>query len=66
MFFPDYAHGRSTVLAIPFTPPFAFLPDLADTPVSTQKRWFRETFQHLSEIARSAEAADAGIHLVSG
>ncbi|XP_048209651.1 D-aspartate oxidase isoform X1 [Perognathus longimembris pacificus] len=37
-----------------------------DTPVPTVKRWFRETFDHLSAIARSAEAVDAGVHLVSG
>ncbi|XP_029411598.1 D-aspartate oxidase isoform X2 [Nannospalax galili] len=37
-----------------------------DTPVTTQKQWFRETFDHLSAIASSAEAADAGVHLVSG
>lgn len=46
--------------------PFAFLRDSADTPVPTQKQWFTETFQHLCAIAKSAEAADAGIHLVSG
>uniref|UniRef100_A0A8C5KY39 D-aspartate oxidase n=1 Tax=Jaculus jaculus TaxID=51337 RepID=A0A8C5KY39_JACJA len=37
-----------------------------DTPVHTVKRWFRETFDHLSAIARSADAVDAGVHLVSG
>jgi hypothetical protein len=66
MFLPEYLCGRSMVATIPFIPAFAFLHDLSDTPVPTQKRWFRETFEHLSEIAKSAEAADAGVHLVSG
>ncbi|KAF0873818.1 OXDD oxidase, partial [Crocuta crocuta] len=37
-----------------------------DTPIPTLKRWFRETFDHLFAIANSAEAEDAGVHLVSG
>ncbi|XP_019062190.1 D-aspartate oxidase isoform X7 [Fukomys damarensis] len=37
-----------------------------DTPILTQKRWFRETFDHLSSLASSAEAVDAGVHLLSG
>uniref|UniRef100_A0A8D2CX71 D-amino-acid oxidase n=1 Tax=Sciurus vulgaris TaxID=55149 RepID=A0A8D2CX71_SCIVU len=37
-----------------------------DTPIHTLKQWFRETFDHLSTIACSAEAVDAGVHLVSG
>uniref|UniRef100_A0A7N9IAI5 D-aspartate oxidase n=1 Tax=Macaca fascicularis TaxID=9541 RepID=A0A7N9IAI5_MACFA len=37
-----------------------------DTPIHTQKQWFRETFNHLFAIANSAEAGDAGVHLVSG
>ncbi|XP_021107191.1 D-aspartate oxidase isoform X7 [Heterocephalus glaber] len=37
-----------------------------DTPIYMQKRWFKETFDHLSSIASSAEAVDAGVHLVSG
>ncbi|XP_032744879.1 D-aspartate oxidase [Rattus rattus] len=57
-FTPDTTSNVAAGMLIPPTYP--------DTPVPTQKRWFRETFQHLSEIARSAEAADAGIHLVSG
>nr|XP_024651899.1 D-aspartate oxidase isoform X1 [Macaca nemestrina] len=36
------------------------------TPIHTQKQWFRETFNHLFAIANSAEAGDAGVHLVSG
>ncbi|XP_070952398.1 D-aspartate oxidase isoform X5 [Macaca nemestrina] len=39
---------------------------LEDTPIHTQKQWFRETFNHLFAIANSAEAGDAGVHLVSG
>ncbi|XP_022375966.1 D-aspartate oxidase [Enhydra lutris kenyoni] len=38
----------------------------ADTPITKQKQWFRETFDHLFAIANSAEAEDAGVHLVSG
>ncbi|XP_008569751.1 PREDICTED: D-aspartate oxidase [Galeopterus variegatus] len=37
-----------------------------DTPIHQQKRWFRETFDHLLAIAGSAEAGDAGVLLVSG
>uniref|UniRef100_A0A673U9L9 D-aspartate oxidase n=2 Tax=Suricata suricatta TaxID=37032 RepID=A0A673U9L9_SURSU len=37
-----------------------------DTPIPTLKRWFRETFDHLFAIASSADAEDAGVHLVSG
>ncbi|XP_011905882.1 PREDICTED: D-aspartate oxidase isoform X3 [Cercocebus atys] len=36
------------------------------TPIHMQKQWFRETFNHLFAIANSAEAGDAGVHLVSG
>ncbi|XP_005002084.2 D-aspartate oxidase [Cavia porcellus] len=36
------------------------------TPICTQKRWFRETFNHLSSVANSTEAVAAGVHLVSG
>lgn len=57
-FTPDTTSNVAAGMLIPHTYP--------DTPVPTQKRWFRETFQHLSEIAKSAEAADAGAHLVSG
>ncbi|XP_030055062.1 D-aspartate oxidase-like isoform X1 [Microcaecilia unicolor] len=37
-----------------------------DTPIEQQKRWFQETFSYLLTICNSAEAADAGIHLLSG
>ncbi|GAB1295050.1 Probable methyltransferase-like protein 24 [Apodemus speciosus] len=57
-FSPDTTSNVAAGMLIPHTYP--------DTPVPTQKRWFRETFQYLSEIAKSAEAADAGVHLVSG
>ncbi|NP_001303648.1 D-aspartate oxidase isoform 5 precursor [Mus musculus] len=57
-FTPDTTSNVAAGMLIPHT--------CADTPVPTQKRWFRETFEHLSEIAKSAEAADAGVHLVSG
>ncbi|XP_021061076.1 D-aspartate oxidase isoform X4 [Mus pahari] len=57
-FTPDTTSNVAAGMLIPHT--------YADTPVPTQKRWFRETFQHLSEITKSAEAADAGVYLVSG
>ncbi|XP_055981214.1 D-aspartate oxidase [Sorex fumeus] len=38
----------------------------SDIPMPRQKQWFRETFDHLFAIASSAEAGDAGVHLVSG
>lgn len=38
----------------------------SDTPIHEQKQWFRETFDHLFAIANSAEAREAGVHLVSG
>ncbi|XP_036758858.2 D-aspartate oxidase isoform X1 [Manis pentadactyla] len=37
-----------------------------DTPLPQQKQWFRDTFAHLFAIANSAEAGEAGVHLVSG
>ncbi|KAL1770424.1 solute carrier family 22 member 16 [Sigmodon hispidus] len=57
-FTPDTTSDVAAGMLIPHTYP--------DTPVSTQKQWFTETFEHLSAIAKSAEAADAGVHLVSG
>lgn len=39
---------------------------LADTPIHMQKQWFKETFTYLFAISNSAEASEAGIHLVSG
>ncbi|XP_041509981.1 D-aspartate oxidase [Microtus oregoni] len=57
-FSPDTTSNVAAGILIPHTYP--------DTPVPTQKQWFTETFQHLSTIAKTAEAADAGVHLVSG
>ncbi|KAK7808504.1 hypothetical protein U0070_003141, partial [Myodes glareolus] len=57
-FSPDTTSNVAAGILIPHTYP--------DTPVPTQKQWFTETFQHLSAIATSAEAVDAGVHLVSG
>ncbi|XP_025896490.1 D-aspartate oxidase [Nothoprocta perdicaria] len=37
-----------------------------DTPIHVQKQWFRETFTYLFAISNSAEASEAGVHLVSG
>ncbi|NXW71278.1 D-aspartate oxidase [Hirundo rustica] len=36
------------------------------TPIHRQKQWFKETFTYLFAISNSAEASEAGIHLVSG
>ncbi|NXJ77652.1 OXDD oxidase, partial [Trogon melanurus] len=36
------------------------------TPIHVQKQWFKETFTDLFAISNSAEASEAGIHLVSG
>ncbi|KAJ7418278.1 D-aspartate oxidase-like isoform X3 [Willisornis vidua] len=36
------------------------------TPIHVQKQWFKETFTYLFAISNSAEASEAGIHLVSG
>ncbi|XP_052607435.1 D-aspartate oxidase isoform X1 [Peromyscus californicus insignis] len=57
-FTPNTTSNVAAGMLIPHTYP--------DTPVPTQKQWFTETFRHLSAIAESAEAADAGVHLVSG
>ncbi|XP_038032597.2 D-aspartate oxidase [Anas platyrhynchos] len=35
-------------------------------PIHVQKQWFKETFAYLFAISNSAEASEAGIHLVSG
>uniref|UniRef100_A0A8U8B8K2 D-aspartate oxidase n=1 Tax=Geospiza parvula TaxID=87175 RepID=A0A8U8B8K2_GEOPR len=37
-----------------------------DTPIHRQKQWFQETFTYLFAISNSAQASEAGIHLVSG
>uniref|UniRef100_A0A2K6KM95 D-aspartate oxidase n=4 Tax=Rhinopithecus TaxID=542827 RepID=A0A2K6KM95_RHIBE len=57
-FTPDTTSDVAAGMLIPHTYP--------DTPIHTQKQWFRETFNHLFAIANSAEAGDAGVHLVSG
>ncbi|XP_010075695.1 PREDICTED: D-aspartate oxidase-like, partial [Pterocles gutturalis] len=36
------------------------------TPTHVQKQWFKETFSYLFAISNSAEASEAGIHLISG
>ncbi|NXE51103.1 OXDD oxidase, partial [Casuarius casuarius] len=36
------------------------------TSLHVQKQWFKETFTYLFAISNSAEASEAGIHLVSG
>ncbi|XP_054346451.2 D-aspartate oxidase isoform X8 [Pongo pygmaeus] len=57
-FTPDTTSDVAAGMLIPHTYP--------DTPIHKQKQWFRETFNHLFAIANSAEAGDAGVHLVSG
>ncbi|XP_011808184.1 PREDICTED: D-aspartate oxidase [Colobus angolensis palliatus] len=57
-FTPDTTSDVAAGMLIPHTYP--------DIPIHTQKQWFRETFNHLFAIANSAEAGDAGVHLVSG
>lgn len=36
------------------------------TPVESLRRWFAETFAHIYSIARSTEAPDAGVQILSG
>ncbi|KAF6113411.1 D-aspartate oxidase [Phyllostomus discolor] len=57
-FSPDTMSDVAAGILIPHTYP--------DTPVHKQKQWFRETFDHLFAVANSAEAGEAGVHLVSG
>uniref|UniRef100_A0A8C5VRM3 D-aspartate oxidase n=1 Tax=Microcebus murinus TaxID=30608 RepID=A0A8C5VRM3_MICMU len=57
-FAPDTTSDVAAGMLIPHAYP--------DTPMPKQKQWFRETFDHLFSIASSAEAGDAGVHLVSG
>ncbi|KAM6182000.1 D-aspartate oxidase [Erethizon dorsatum] len=57
-FTPDTTSDVAAGILIPHVYP--------DTPIYTQKRWFRDTFDHLSSIASSTEAADAGVYLLSG
>ncbi|XP_057167129.1 D-aspartate oxidase isoform X2 [Ursus arctos] len=57
-FSPDTTSDVAAGMLIPHVYP--------DTPIPQQKQWFRETFDHLFAIANSAEAEDAGVHLVSG
>ncbi|XP_006006107.1 D-aspartate oxidase [Latimeria chalumnae] len=63
-----------TVLAERFTPNttsdraagILFPQQFPDTPLYRQKRWFKDTFEHLFEICNSSEAAAAGVYLLSG
>ncbi|NXE20717.1 OXDD oxidase, partial [Ardeotis kori] len=57
-FSPNTTSDVAAGILIPHTYP--------DTPIHVQKQWFRETFSHLFAISNSAEASEAGIHLVSG
>ncbi|XP_051725353.1 D-aspartate oxidase [Ctenopharyngodon idella] len=40
--------------------------EFPDIPLERQKRWFKESFDHLLAIAYSPQAADAGVYLSSG
>ncbi|XP_036920937.1 D-aspartate oxidase isoform X2 [Sturnira hondurensis] len=57
-FSPDTTSDVAAGILIPHAYP--------DTPIHKQKQWFRETFDHLFAVANSAEAVEAGVHLVSG
>ncbi|XP_069463859.1 D-aspartate oxidase isoform X2 [Ambystoma mexicanum] len=57
-FSPDTTSDVAAGVLIPHTFP--------GTPVQQQMRWFQETFDYLLSICNSAEAADAGILLLSG
>lgn len=57
-FSPDTTSDVAPGILIPHTTP--------ETPIHKQKQWFRETFDHLFAIANSAEAGEAGVHLISG
>ncbi|NWJ04995.1 OXDD oxidase, partial [Crypturellus undulatus] len=57
-FTPSTTSDVAAGMLIPHTAP--------DTPIHVQKQWFKETFTHLFDINNSAEASEAGIHLVSG
>ncbi len=42
------------------------LSSLTDIPLERQRRWFKESFDHLLAIADSPQASDAGVYLSSG
>ncbi|KAI7805084.1 D-aspartate oxidase, partial [Triplophysa rosa] len=43
-----------------------FASEFPDVPLGRQRRWFKETFDHLLAIADSPHASDAGVFLCSG
>ncbi|RXN00926.1 D-aspartate oxidase [Acipenser ruthenus] len=63
-----------TVLADTFSPDtvsdgaagFVYVNKFPDTPVDRQRRWLKDTFDHLFSISNSSEAPDAGVYLISG
>ncbi|PKU46031.1 d-aspartate oxidase [Limosa lapponica baueri] len=57
-FSPNTTSDTAAGILIPHTYP--------GTPIHVQKQWFKETFAYLFAISNSAEASEAGIHLVSG
>ncbi|XP_074006746.1 D-aspartate oxidase isoform X2 [Numenius arquata] len=57
-FSPNTTSDAAAGILIPHTYP--------GTPIHVQKQWFKETFTYLFAISNSAEASEAGVHLVSG
>ncbi|XP_062426950.1 D-aspartate oxidase isoform X2 [Rhea pennata] len=57
-FTPSTTSDVAAGMLIPHTTP--------DIPIHVQKQRFKETFTYLFAISNSAEASEAGIHLVSG
>lgn len=63
-----------TVLADTFSPDtvsdgaagIVYVNKFPDTPVDRQRRWLKDTFDHLFSISNSSEAPDAGVYLISG
>ncbi|XP_064364947.1 D-aspartate oxidase isoform X2 [Dromaius novaehollandiae] len=57
-FTPNPTSDVAAGMLIPHTTP--------DTAIHVQKQWFKDMFTYLFAISNSAEASEAGIHLVSG
>ncbi|XP_067098927.1 D-aspartate oxidase isoform X1 [Osmerus mordax] len=63
-----------TLLADQFTPDttsdvaagIVFASEFPEIPLERQRRWFKESFDHLLAIAQSQESSDAGVLLSSG
>uniref|UniRef100_A0A672TEW2 D-aspartate oxidase n=1 Tax=Sinocyclocheilus grahami TaxID=75366 RepID=A0A672TEW2_SINGR len=67
-------HCSVTVIAEKFSPDTTgdgaagiLLPkEFPDIPLERQRRWFKESFDHLLAVADSPQASDAGVYLSSG